>query len=127
MKLLSAADITWMAGMQERAMPGTVVIERYTRISNGMGGGWEAWTAVGTAIGRIYPMTRRNSDEPVAGAQLMAETMWFATFPIGTSVDARDRLVYQDRSWEVLRVNNDQMWQTCVRCECKAFNEERRV
>jgi head-tail adaptor len=116
-----------MQGVQRRAMPGTVVIERYGLTSNGMGGYREAWAAVGTVVGRVYPMVRRGQDEQIAGAQVISESAWFATLPVGTDVDARDRILYQSRTWEVVRVNNDEMWQTAVRCELKAHNEERRT
>lgn len=125
--MLTAADLAYMRTTQEQAMPGSVVIERYTLTNDGMGGHSETWPAVGTVIGRVYPMVRRGADETIAGAQVISETLWFATVPVGTVIDARDRVVYEGRSWEVVRVNNDEMWQTAVRCELKAYNEERRI
>lgn len=116
-----------MRDVQERAMPGTVVIERYALTADGMGGYAEAWTAVGTVTGRVYPMVRRGMSETINGGQVISESMWFATLPTGTVIDARDRIVYEGRSWEVVRVNNDEMWQTAVRCELQAHNEERRT
>lgn len=116
-----------MRDVQERAMPGSVVIERHTLASDGRGGYSETWAAVGTVTGRIYPMVRRGMSETVGGGQVISETSWFATLPVGTDVDARDRLVVGSRSWEVMRVNNDEMWQTAVRCELQAHNEERRT
>ena len=124
--LLSNGDLTWMRATQELAQPGTVVIERYTYTSDGQGGYSEVWAAVGTATGRIYPMVRRGAGEIVAGAQIISETSWFATFPVGTDVTAKDRLRYNSRTWEVMRVNNDEMWQTAVRCELSSQNEEAR-
>lgn len=109
-------------------MPGSVVIERYTRTSDGAGGVYETWAAVGTVDGRIYPQTQRSQNaEMVAGAQIMSMTGWMATMPNGTDVLAQDRLLYNSRTWEVTKVNNDQMWQTAVRCELEAMNEERRI
>jgi head-tail adaptor len=125
--VLRSSDLAWMQDTQERAMPGTVVIERYALTSDGMGGKTEAWSAVGTVTGRIYPVIRRAAAEAVRGAQVVSETAWFATLPVGTVVDARDRLVYESRSWEVVAVNNDSMYQTAVRCELKSHNEERRA
>lgn len=125
--MLSAADLAFMQDTQIEALPGTVVIERVSRTPNGMGGEYEGWTAAGTVIGRIYPMQRRGMAETVGGAQVISETAWFATFPIGTVVYPQDRLVYGDRSWEVTRTNNDEMWITAVRCDLESFNEERRT
>lgn len=125
--MFSAADIAFMQDTQEEAMPGTVVIERVTLAPDGMGGQTEAWAGVGTVIGRIYPMTRRGGAEMVGGAQVQSMTQWYGTLPTGTIVYAQDRLFYGDSTWEVLRVNNDEMWQTAVRCELEKQNEERRV
>jgi head-tail adaptor len=116
-----------MKAAQESIMPGTVVVERYTRTDNGMGGGYETWAAVGTAIGRIYPRPLGRGRESVAGEQVTSTMQWYGTLPIGTDVLAKDRLLYQSRTWEVTTVNNDEMYQTCVRCELETLNEEQRT
>lgn len=123
--MLSASDLTFMQDTQELAMPGTVVIERWTMVPDGMGGSLESWNAVGTVIGRIYPQ-RTQGNELVGGAQVQSEIKWWGTLPYDTVVYAQDRLVYSGRSWEVLRVNNDEMWMTAIRCELESENEERR-
>ena len=125
--LLGDGDLAWMADLQQQAMPGTVVIERYTNTSDGAGGAYQNWQAVGTVIGRMYPRPRLGMGESAAGAQIMSVTDWWATLPTGTDVTAKDRLVYGGRSFEAIRVNNSEMWQTAVRVECRAMNEERRT
>lgn len=126
--MLSAADIAFMQATQEEALPGTVVIERVTLVADGMGGQTEAWAGVGTVIGRIYLDKARGSrNEAIGGAQMQSTTQWVATLPIGTIIYAQDRLFYGDSTWEVQRVNNDQVWITAVRCELEKSNEERRV
>jgi hypothetical protein len=125
--MLTAADLAYMQDTQEQAMPGTVVIERYTLTPDGMGGQVEAWGAVGTVIGRIYPMVRRGQAETVGGAQVLSQTQWFGTFPVSTELYAQDRLLYGNSTFEVLRVNNDEMYQTAVRAELEKSNEERRT
>jgi head-tail adaptor len=124
--MLTAADLSFMRDTQEDALPGTVVIQRHTLVSDGMGGATETWAAVGTAIGRIYPR-RTQSAENIGGGQVHSHMQWWATFPVGTQVDAGDRLVYSDRSWEVIGTNNDEMWQSAVRCELTSHNEELRT
>lgn len=123
--LITTADATYMDTTQQQAMPGTVVIERYTTVNDGMGGEIQDYAAVGTVIGRIYPQ-RTQGVEQVGGGQVLSEIKWWGTLPVGTSVGAKDRLVYNNRSWEVIRVNNGEMWQTAVRCELESENEERR-
>lgn len=125
--MLTAADLAYMQDTQEQALPGTVVIERNTLVDDGMGGRIETWAAVGTVIGRIYPMVRRGMAEAVGGAQVQSSTQWFATLPVDTVIYAQDRLFYGDSTWEVLRVNNDEMWKTAVRAELEKSNEERRT
>lgn len=127
MNLLTADDLTYMQATQEQALPGAVVIERYTNASDGMGGQMQTWAAVGTVNMRIYPRTVRGQGETVAGAQVLSVTEWWATAPAGTDVTAKDRLLYSGRTWEVIRANNDEMYQTAVRCELESMNEERRT
>lgn len=125
--LLTDADLAYMQATQMEAMPGTVIIQRYSAIDNGMGGAWEGWNAVGTVIGRIYPKSVSLGREAATGAQMTSLTQWYATLPTGTDVTAKDRLLYGSRTWEVTSVNNSEMWQTAVRCEVEAFNEEQRT
>ena len=124
--MIDATHLAWMRGLQERAMPGTIVIQRHTLTRDSMGGFTETWAAVGTAIGRIYPQNNQRS-EFVTGERVAAETRWYATFPVGTNVTAEDRLSYESRTWQVIGVNNDESWQTAVRCECTALDEEQQV
>jgi head-tail adaptor len=116
-----------MQGIQERVMPGTVYILSMGTASDGMGGIAETWGTVGTVTGRIYPVRRRAAMEQIGGGQQISETQWYGTFPSGTSITARQRVKYGSRTWEVLRVNNSEMYQTAVRCELMAHNEENRV
>jgi head-tail adaptor len=126
-QLLGTSQLEWMRDVQERAMPGTVVIERFTSARDAMGGFTDTPVAVGTVTGRIYPQNTRSFDEPIMGERVTSEGRWFATFPVGTDVTAEDRLVFAGRTYEVVRVNNDESWQTAVRCEVVTYNEERRA
>jgi head-tail adaptor len=125
--MLTTSDLSWMRDTQELIMPGTVVIERRTLTPNGMGGHTEVWAAVGTVIGRIYPRSTRGQGEVIGGAQVQSTMDWYGSMPFGTDVVAADRLLYQSRTWEVVRANNDEMWQSAVRVDLESLNEERRV
>jgi hypothetical protein len=93
-----------------------------------MGGDYETWAAIGTVVGRIYPqMTSNSQNESVGGAQVQSVMQWWATLPAGTNVTAKDRLLYNSRTWEVTEANNSEMYQTCVRCAVTSMNEERRI
>lgn len=115
-----------MKTVQEQALPDTIVIERVTLTADGAGGNTESWAAIGTVTGRLMPITR-TAGEPVTGGQPASISHWWATLPVGTDVTESDRLVTGDRSFEVVRVNLTQSWQTAVRCECVALNRERRT
>lgn len=126
--MLSAADLEFMRDTQELAMPGTsIYVLDMGTASDNMGGVNEAWGTVGTVIGRIYPVRRRTSIESIGGAQAISETQWYGTFPVGTQITAKQRVKYGNRTWEVVTVNNDESYQTAVRCELVAHNEEGRV
>lgn len=124
--MVTADDLAWMQGMQNSIQPGTVIIERKTLAPASLGFD-ETWAVVGTVMGRVYPNNNRTFGEPIMGDQTTSEGRWFATLPVGTSITAKDRLVYANRTFEVVRVNNSESFQTAVRCECVTHNEERRA
>jgi len=125
-QLVGTTDLAWMRSLQERAMPNTIVIESRTLAADGAGGYTETWAASGTVSGRMAPRVL-NAGEPVVGGQPASQSYWFATLPHGTTVTERDRLVADGRSFEVVRVNTSEDYQTAVRCECIAYNQERRA
>lgn len=117
-----------MRHIQEMAFPeSTIVIQRATFTSDGMGGFTEAWSNVGTVTGRIYPVNSRAFAEAEGGAQLVSQTRWFLSAPVGTDITAKDRIVFSGRTWEVTEVNNDQSYQTALRAQLTAMNEELRI
>lgn len=125
--LLGTAHIGWMRTVQERALPGTVIIQRRTDVRGVMGGFTESWAAIGTVDGRLAFQNSASQSEPATGERPSSMSMWFVTMPVGTDVTAEDRLSVGGRTFEVLRVNNDQDWKTAVRCECISINEEARA
>jgi len=116
-----------MRAVQNEFMPGTAVIQRATLTPDGAGGYAESWAAVGTVRARLYPQNVRTMSEAFGAAQVIAETRWFLTLPTGTEVVASDRVLMDSRTFEIIRVNNDQSYQTAVRCEVTAHNEESRA
>lgn len=125
--MLSAAELAAMRAIQLQALPDTAIIQRYTSVSDGMGGYDQVWAAVGTVAARLYPQSVRSMAETTSGgSQVISETRWFITLPHGTQVTAADRLKIGNRTWEIYQVNNTQSWQTAVRCEVYAFGEEER-
>jgi head-tail adaptor len=122
--LIDTADLSWMRAMQNSALPGTAIIQRVTLAADGMGGYRETWSNVGTVDARLYTQASRALAEGEQGAQIVAETRWYVTMPVGTSVTAADRLSISGRLFEVTEVNNTQDWKTAVRCSVQAMNDE---
>jgi len=125
--LLPAADLSWMRTEQERAQNGTAVISRATLAADNYGGQTETWAAIGTVTARLDPMAQRSDREMVSGGQIISKSRWFVTVPIGTDVLATDRVAMGGRTLEVTFVNNDQTYDTALRIECVAHNEETRL
>jgi head-tail adaptor len=126
--MLTAAELDAMRAVQREAMPGSAIIQRQTLTGDGMGNFNRAWSNVATVPARLYPQTVRNISESTAGgAQIISETRWFVTLPYGSTVTAADRINVNNRTFEIYQVNNDEMYQTAVRCEVYAFNEEQRT
>ncbi len=116
-----------MRATQLLALPDTAIIQRYTSVPDGMGNYDQAWAAVGTVACRLYPQNVRTMGENANGGnQVISETRWFVTLPYGTLITAKDRLKIGNRTWEIYEVNNTESWQTAVRCEVYAYNEEDR-
>ena len=120
---VSANDLIRMREMQEQFLPQTGVIQRATLAPDGYGGYTETWAAVGTVSCRVYPR-ERETRERVTGGQVVSPTRWDVTAPYGTDVKAGDRWLIEERTFQVEGVNNGEGYQTAVRCECLAFNEE---
>lgn len=125
--MLTNQELAELQKAQNQLMPGSAVIQRATLTSDGMGGYDEAWANVGTVKCRLYPQNVRTmAENPNGGMQMISETRWFATMPVGTNVTAKDRLLIDNRTFEIYQVNNSEMYQTAVRAEVFALNEENR-
>lgn len=125
--MLTAAELADLRETQESILPGSAIIQRFTNVSDGMGNFDQTWANVGTVRARLYPQTVRSMAENAnGGAQMISETRWFVTMPHGTNVTAKDRLLIDNRTFEIYQVNNSESFQTAVRCEVYAFNEEKR-
>lgn len=125
--MLTAAELVDLQAAQNELMPGTAVIQRFALVSDGMGGYDQNWANVGTVRCRLYPQTLRSMNEnPNGGMQMISETRWFVTMPVGTNITAKDRVLISGRTFEIYQVNNTESFQTAVRAEVIAFNEENR-
>jgi head-tail adaptor len=123
--MLTASDLAFMRSFQTALMDDSIAVQRATLTADGYGGRDESWATVETVAGRLARVNERAT-EAATGGQVTSVTRWFATMPMGTTVNAGDRLLIKGRTWEILTVNNDEMWRTAVRCEVVAYGEESR-
>jgi head-tail adaptor len=114
--VISAAELTAMRADLTSSMPSTVNISRVTLTSDGMGGQSEAWATVGTVVARVSPNGAGLDD--IAGGEVINQTPWVVTVPVGTQVNERDRIIFSGQTFEVVRTDTPRSWDTCVRCEC---------
>ena len=111
--MLTTAEISAMRTVQESALPDTVVIHRYTTVSDGMGGQIETWAAAGTVDGRIGAAWQASERE-IAG-KLTETAAYVITVPQSTTVYERDRFLISGRTFEVRSIIDHEAWETARR------------
>lgn len=121
--LLGAADLAWMQSLQQQAMPGTAIIRRHAGSVDVYGGVVIGTAAIATVDVRLYPVDSRAFSESEAANQLVSETRWYVTLPVGTDVTASDTLSIAGTVFAITDVNKGEMWQTAVRCAVSKLNE----
>lgn len=86
------------------SFPDTGTIYRWTYPSDGMGGGTQAYSAIGTVACRISPY--RHGGEPIIGERPVAVSQWEITVPYATDVTAADQIQSGGRTFEVDGLEN---------------------
>jgi head-tail adaptor len=125
--MLTAAELCAMREIEESVMPSTAYILRYNPASDGMGGFTETWGTVGTVTCDLWAINKKGDREPVIGNQITSQGDWYITVPVGTDINARDRVEIESKTFEVTFVPSDASWQTALRVEARLFNQERRL
>lgn len=115
--MLTASDLAGMQTTLGQSLPGTVVIQRSTQSSDGMGGISDAWAAVGTVSARVSPAGMGLDD--LVGGEAVNIAPWVVTVPVGTSVTDRDRITYAGQTFEIEMVDSPRSYATCIRIHCK--------
>lgn len=99
--MLTAAELADMRSVQAEAMAGTAVISRKTLTADGMGGFTETWSAAGTVSCRVWP-ARESGAESLIADRITEADAWVITVPYATDVTAKDRIVADGRTFEVV-------------------------
>lgn len=115
--MLTAAELTAMQATQIQTMTDVIVIARRTLTSDSMGGYTEAWANVLTTVGRVAPMSQK---ETVTAGQQGITANWKITLPASTDVRGADRLTQGARSFEVNGILGAETRETARVCLCQA-------
>jgi len=118
MSFLSTGDLALMRNEFKLTLPETVVIQRATMTSDGLGGSVPSWAAVGTVSARVDPLRSNSGGEGVQGGREAGASDWAVVMAHDVSVTAEDRIVHQGRTLQIVEVRTPQSWQLLTRCEC---------
>lgn len=112
MGLLGALELTALRSAAESAMPGTVVIWRTTRTSDGSGGRATSVTAAGTVACRAVPQ-KSQPETGAFGSREEERQRWYLYLPAGTDVRPQtDSLVLSGGgTFEVLGVHGPRAYE----------------
>lgn len=120
MPFLSPGDLHLMREVFDTTLPETVVIQRPTGASDGMGGSIQTFAPAGTVNARVDPSWRKGEEREHGGRQV-AESSWVVVMAHDTDVRTEDQILHQGRTLEVVEVRTPQSWEILTRCECVAL------
>lgn len=112
--MLTDHELRRIRATVDNLLPGTAVIERAERQSDGAGGFTETWSAVGTAP--CHLLIDRSSVEDAVSGRIRLVSGYSILLPIATDVRSSDRIVSNGATFEVVGYHglNDQAG--CLRC-----------
>lgn len=100
--LLSAADMACMtSGLH---LPDVCQIQRNTQAKKASGSTTDSWAVLATVACRVGQMGRQSPTEQLIADRVQVGTPWRVTLPAGTSVIAKDRIVFATHTLEVVGV-----------------------
>jgi head-tail adaptor len=102
-----------MEAIQAETLPAQATIYRITQSSDGYGGTTETETLLGT-IPCDY--ARKSGIERFEGEQVQGLGDWILTFEVGTDIQVNDRVVIDNRNFEIAAVYAF-VWATAVQAE----------
>ena len=110
--MISAGDLAAMKATLAESLPDSCQVWRNTPVSDNAGGTTDAWAMLSVADCRISPLARsdRLAELEVAD-RIAAVNSWILTFPVGTDVTEKDRIVSGVRGLEVASVLAPRTWE----------------
>lgn len=95
-------------------LPGTAVIQRSERQSDGSGGFTESWSPVGTVA--CHLLIDRSSVEDAVSGRIRLLSGYSVILPAGTDVRSSDRIVSNGATFEVVGYHGANDLAGCLRC-----------
>lgn len=100
--MMGTTDLAYVRSQAEDALPDTVDLQTYTRISDGQGGFTESWASAYQSVpARLAPTTGRERLR--AGAR-SEEAESILTVAWDQTLDATMRVLHQDSTYEIILV-----------------------
>ena len=116
--MITDATIASLRAVQEAAMPDLCEIQRRTiGARNAYGERTETWETVATVACRMAVMSAQGSglEQVIAAGILTGVTRYDLTVPHGTDIRGEDRVIYNERTYEVASEVDDVTWQLAKR------------
>lgn len=105
-----------MRSTAEEALPGTAIIQSQAYVSDGGGGGSQAWTAAGTEPCRIAPIGGHSAGEGLTGGRISADAEYVVTLPSDADLTTDSRLIIDSETFNVEAIR-DRSWNVSTRVE----------
>jgi len=111
---LSAGELVQMRATVNAYLAGTAIIQSYSSTADGAGGATDTYTAAATVTARIAPMRQLSGEQALAGRVAYVQ-QYQLTVPNTTTIDEKDRVVFNSVTYEVAEVNSRVPWDLDVR------------
>lgn len=112
--MLTDHDLRRIRSTVDGLLPGTAIIQRSERQSDGSGGFTESWSAVGTVA--CHLLIDRSSSEDAVSGRIRLFSGYSILLPVGTDVRSADRIVANDATFEVVGYHGGNDLSGCLRC-----------
>lgn len=110
--------VDFLRGIQAQYLPDTCTIQRVTETSTGDGVSSSWATHLAAVACRVSPLAASASEALGADSSLQAVAQWTVWLPALTDVTVEDRIVFQTRVFEVVRVGA-RSYETVRECICR--------
>lgn len=112
---LSALELSQLRGDAADYFPDDCTIQTVANTPDLMGGWTEGWTSTYTSVSCRLAPARATRDERLRGEQMSAYSQWVLTIAHNQTIDETMRVVHDDETYEVLRLEDTHSSRTAKR------------